>query len=101
MIDIIDQGSGVYQFSDWSFGAYPACYGGTGVATGDFTFSEVCTEVTLNDGTDSFGDNWSFTSSISGNDWTIVWLNFTYASGLENGVTTITFPNGIPFTLAP
>jgi len=101
MVDIIDQGSGVYQFSDWSFGAYPACYGGFCCAEGDFTFSEVCTVVTINDGTDSFGDSWSFTSTISGNDWTITWLNFTYASGLENGVTTITFPNGIPFTLAP
>ena len=100
MVDIVDQGGGEYIFSDWAFGAYVACYGGGG-ASGDFTFVEVCTVVTLNDGTDSFGDSWSFSSVISGTDWTITWLNFTYAAGVENGVTTITFPGGVPFTLAP
>jgi len=99
-VDIVDQGGGTYQFSDWSFGGYGVCWGG-GAASGDFTFVEVCTVVTLNDGTDSFGDSWTFSSVISGNDWIITWLNFTYAAGLENGVTTITFPGGVPFTLAP
>ena len=99
-VTIVDLGAGVYSFDDWSFGAYGVCYGCCG-ATGDFTFVEVCGEVTLNDGTDSYGDSWTFLSSISGDEWTIIWLNFTYAGGLENGTTVITFPGGVPFTLAP
>ena len=99
-VDIIAEGGGKYGFSDWSFGGYLDCYGG-GVAVGDFNFVDVCQFVTLNDGDDSFGDSWSFTSVINGNDWEITWLNFTYAAGLENGVATVTFPDGIPFALAP
>jgi hypothetical protein len=109
-VDIVALGSGFYTFSDWSFGAYPDCYGGYCCAEGDFTFADVCTVVTLvSGGTDSFGDSWSFTSRLLGtggpggtpDQWEITWLNFTYASGLENGVSTISFPGGVPFTLAP
>jgi hypothetical protein len=99
-VDIEALGGGSYGFSDWSFGAYGVCWGG-GAAAGDFSFVDVCQVVTLKDGTDSYGDSWTFTSSISGEEWTIVWVNFTYASGLENGISTITFPGGVPFTLAP
>lgn len=98
-VDIVANGGGNYSFSDWSFGAYGVCYGCCS-ASGSFSFDEVCTVVTLNDGTDSYGDNWTFTSSIAGDEWTIVWLN-DYASGLENGTSVITFPGGVPFTLAP
>ena len=99
IVDIESLGGGTYGFSDWSFGAYGVCYGCCS-ASGDFNFVDVCGVVTLNDGADSYGDNWTFTSSISGDEWTIVWVN-DYAGGLENGTSVITFPGGVPFTLAP
>ncbi len=95
-VDIVALGAGVYQFSDWAFGAYGPCYGG-GTAGGDLTFTETCTVVAFTGFTDSFGDTWTFVSSISGNDWTIDWVN-TYA---EEAVSVITFPGPVPFTLAP
>lgn len=98
-VDIEALGGGSYTFSDWSFDGYQSCYSCCS-ASGDFTIVDVCTVVTLNDGTDSYGD-WSFNSSIVGDDWIIDWLNFGFAGGLENGVTTINFPGGVPFTLAP
>ncbi len=93
-VDIVAQGGGVYKFSDWAFGAYGPCYGG-GTAGGDLTFTEVCTVVAFTGFTDSFGDTWTFVSSISGDEWTIDWVN-TYA---EEAVSVITFPGGVPFTL--
>jgi hypothetical protein len=104
-VDIVADGGGSYSFSDWSFGGYQKCYGCCG-ASGSFNFVDVCQVVTLNDGVDSYGDGWTFTSVLSDpailpQTWTITWLNFGYASGLENGVTTVTFPNGAPFVLAP
>ena len=97
-VDIVDNGGGVYGFSDWSFGAYAECWGG-GAASGSFKFIDVCKVVTLYDGVDSYGDGWTLTSSISGNNWTIVWENYGYAGGLENGTSVITFPGPVPFTL--
>lgn len=93
-VDIVAQGGGVYKFSDWAFGAYIVCYGGGG-AGGDLTFTDVCGEVSFTGFTDSFGDTWTFVSSISGENWTIDWVN-TYA---EEAVSVITFPGGVPFTL--
>ena len=93
-VDIVAQGGGVYKFSDWAFGAYIVCYGGGG-AGGDLTFTEVCGEVSFTGFTDSFGDTWTYVSSISGENWTIDWVN-TYA---EEAVSVITFPGGVPFTL--
>lgn len=95
-VDIVPLGAGVYQFSDWAFGAYIPCYGGGG-AGGDLTFTETCTVVAFTGFTDSFGDTWTFVSSISGNDWTIDWVN-TYG---EEAVSVITFPGPVPFTMAP
>jgi len=95
-VDIVDQGAGVYKFSDWAFGSYGTCYGG-GTAGGDLTFAEVCAEVSFTGFTDSFGDTWTFESSIDGADWTIIWEN-TYG---ESGTSVITHPDGEwPFTLA-
>lgn len=94
-VNIVAQGGGVYKFSDWAFGSYGVCYGG-GTAGGDLTFTEVCAEVSFTGFTDSFGDTWTYTSSISGNDWTIEWVN-TYG---ESGKSVITNPAGWSFTLA-
>lgn len=87
-------GGGVYRFNDWSFGSYGVCYGG-GSASGDLTFTEVCAEVSFTGFTDSFGDTWTYTSSIAGEEWTIEWTN-TYG---ESAASVITFPGGVPFTL--
>ena len=94
-VDIVAQGGGVYNFSDWSFGAYGPCYGSTANQPG-ITFDEVCAEVSFTGFTDSFGDTWTFTSSIDGNDWTIGWEN-TYG---ESANSVITFPGPVPFTLS-
>lgn len=87
-------GGGVYQFSDWAFGAYNPCYGG-GTAGGSLYFTDVCLEVFFSGFTDSFGDTWTFDSSIDGEEWTIKWEN-TYG---EFATSVITFPGGVPFTL--
>ncbi len=93
-VDIEAQGGGVYSFSDWAFGAYGPCYGG-GSAGGSLFFQEICAEVSFTGFTDSFGDTWTFTSSIDGEEWTIGWEN-TYG---EAATSVITFPGGVPFTL--
>ncbi len=93
-VEIVAKGGGVYYFSDWSFGAYGPCYGGTADQPG-LTFDEVCAVVDFTGFTDSFGDTWTYDSSIDGENWTINWSN-TYD---EAGNTVITFPGGVPFTL--
>lgn len=87
-------GGGEYKFSDWAFGAYGPCYGG-GVASG-MAFQEVCAVVSFTAFTDSFGDTWTFDSSIDGENWIINWEN-TYG---ESASSTVVFPGGVPFTLA-
>lgn len=93
-VDIEAQGGGSYIFSDWAFGSYGPCYGG-GSAGGDLVFTDVCGVVSFTGFTDSFGDTWTYTSSISGEEWTIAWDN-TYG---ESATSVITFPGGVPFTL--
>jgi len=94
-IEIISQGAGVYNFADWSFGAYGPCYGSSADQPG-ITFTEVCKEVAFTGFVDSFGDTWTFDSDIDGAVWRIKWEN-TYG---ESGETFITHPNGAwPFTL--
>jgi len=95
-VEILSRGGGVYEFSDWAFGSYGSCYGG-GTAGGEILFTDVCTEVSFTGFVDSFGDTWTFDSSIDGNEWTINWEN-TYG---EAGSTVLTYPNGDwPITLA-
>ena len=91
------RGGGVYDFSDWAFGAYIPCYGG-GTAGGSLTFTDVCLEVSFTGFTDSFGDTWTFTSSVDGNAWNIDWVN-TYG---ESASSTVFYPGGAdwPITLA-
>jgi hypothetical protein len=93
-VDVEAQGGGVYNFSDWSFGAYGPCYGGI-AAQPALTFTDVCEEVSFTGFTDSFGDTWTYVSSIDGDEWTIQWSN-TYG---ESATSVITFPGGVPFTL--
>lgn len=93
-VDIVAEGGGRYIFSDWAFGAYGPCYGG-GTAGGDLHFTDVCGVVSFTGFTDSFGDTWTYTSSISGEEWTIGWVN-TYG---ESATSVVTFPGGVPFTL--
>ncbi len=94
-VEIIALGAGVYHFSDWSFGAYGPCYGGTADQPG-LTFTEVCQEVSFTGFTDSFGDTWTYDSDIDGAVWRIKWEN-TYS---ESGEVFITHPSGSwPFTL--
>lgn len=95
-VDIEALGGGSYEFSDWAFGAYGPCYGG-GSASGDLNFQEVCTVVSFTGFTDSFGDTWTYDSSIDGNEWTIAWEN-TYG---EAGTSVIMYPGGAdwPITL--
>ena len=88
-VDIEARGGGVYEFSDWAFGSYGACYGG-GSAGGEILFTDVCTEVSFTGFVDSFGDTWEFTSSIDGNEWTIEWSN-TYG---ESATSVIKYPGG-------
>jgi hypothetical protein len=94
-VEIIALGGGNYTFSDWSFGAYPACYGGQAAGWGTLKFTDVCAKVSFTGFTDNYGDTWTFVSSISGNDWIIQWSN-TYG---ESGQAAIHFPGGVPFTL--
>ncbi len=98
-VTINAKGGGVYWFSDWSFGAYPACYGGFIAANDPLTFTDVCTDVSFTGFVDIYGDTWVYTSNIVGNDWTIGWTN-TFG---ESGVGVVHYPGGAdwPITLVP
>lgn len=96
MITIIQKSAGVYGFNDWSFGAYPHCYGGLAGSWGTLAFSDVCAVVSFTGFTDNYGDTWTFDHSIDGDKWTISWSN-TYG---EAGTAVITHPSGAwPFTV--
>ncbi|MDH3245700.1 MAG: hypothetical protein OEM26_13865 [Saprospiraceae bacterium] len=90
-------GGGSYTFDDWSFLAYPACYGGLAASWGTLSFKDVCNEVSFTGFTDNYGDTWEFTSEVNGSEWTISWVN-TYG---EAGTAVITNSGGAdwPFTL--
>ena len=98
-VDILANGGGVYTLSDWSLGAYPACYGGNAAGWGTLSFTDVCAEVSFSGFSDNYGDTWSLESVIEGNDWVITWGNTTYAPEEGGGTSRITFPDGVPFTL--
>jgi len=97
-VDIVAMGGGTYYFTDWSFGAYAACWGGGVVDFDGLNFTDVCTEVSYTGFTDSFGDKWDFAgSSIAGNVWDIHWIN-TYG---EAGKGRVLYTGGAdwPITL--
>lgn len=92
---------GEYGISDWSFGVLEDCFGNDNKDDGEefqggFLFEEVCGVVTFSAVTDEFGTIWDYTSTISGNEWTITWMNPD--SGL-GATSVVTFPEGIPFTV--
>lgn len=89
-VNIISKGGGAYSFSDWSFGSYVSCYGGTNSNWGTLQFNDVCKEVAFTGRVDAFGDTWTFTHSFSGEEWTIEWVN-TYG---EAGKAVITKTGG-------
>ena len=72
------------------------CYEGGNATGGDLAFTDVCAVGSFTGFTDSFGDTWTFTSSVDGTEWTIEWVN-TYG---ESATSVLTNPNGWPFTLA-
>jgi len=94
VIDIIDLGENVFTISDWSFGAYKACYENRGnqlyADYESLTFRDSCNFVIFN-GTDldSFGDLWKINSIIEGKEWRIQWSNT-----LESGESVILNPDG-------
>lgn len=94
-IKIVAAGGGSFNFDDWSFGSYPKCYGGLAANWGTLRFKEVCGKVSFTGFTDNYGDTWTFTSTVSGKDWTITYLN-TYG---EFGTAVIKHPTAWPFTL--
>ncbi|MBT30281.1 MAG: hypothetical protein CMO01_11525 [Thalassobius sp.] len=95
-VDIVSQGGGVYNFSDWSFGAYASCYGGGTASSTSLTFTDVCTDVSFTGFTDVYGDTWTFTSTIEGNEWSIDWVN-TYG---ETGSAVIYYTGGADWPIA-
>ena len=102
-VEIEDEGNiaiGEYSMSDWTFGVLENCFGdGDGEddeAQTGFIFQDVCGVVSFTTTTDEFGTVWSYSSVINGNDWEITWSNPD--SGMD-GVTVITFPDGVPFTV--
>ena len=90
-VTIIALGDGVYNMSDWSFGAYTACGGSETVADSPgLQFTETCQEIAFTGKVDKFDDKWSFISTVDGNDWMIQWEN-TFG---EKGETVLTNENG-------
>ncbi|GAB5552296.1 MAG: hypothetical protein Sapg2KO_18870 [Saprospiraceae bacterium] len=95
-VDIEEGSNGEYVFSDWSFGTYRmACYSATTSLASGLEFTEACTEVSFTDTRDADRNDWTFDTSIDGEEWTINWSN-TFG---ESATTVITFPGGVPFTL--
>lgn len=89
-VEILEISSGVYTFDDWSFGGYPACYGGTAANWGTLSVNDVCNVISVA-GADNYGDAWDIkVDSVNGSDLTISWSN-TYG---EAGTTTITRTDG-------
>lgn len=89
-------GGGNYWFGDWAFGGYTACYGPTSVANQEaLTFIETCKVISFDKNVDSFGDTWTWSSSITGEEWTISWSN-TYGEG---GESVILNPGGWGLTV--
>ncbi|MEM9720869.1 MAG: hypothetical protein AAGA10_16520 [Bacteroidota bacterium] len=85
-----------YNISDWSFGLYSGCYNATSVADSEgLKFKDVCNQVSFSGTVDSFGDTWTFASSVDGTEWTISWSN-TYG---ESGQTVVVNPAGWSFTI--
>lgn len=82
--------AGKYTFSDWSFGTYPECYGGSAANWGSLQLNDVCNQITVT-GVDNYGDSWDFIiNSVNGADLNASWSN-TYG---EFGTVTLTRTDG-------
>jgi len=85
-------GPGTYEIDDWSYGSYPACYGGFMAASwGGLQLVDVCNQISIT-GLDNYSETWSFPSiTVDGADLTLSWMN-TYMN--EAGTTTLTRTDG-------
>ena len=82
-VDMFQTSAGTYVFSDWSFGSYGVCYGpGAVAAQTSVNFGDVCGVVSFTGFVDSYGDTWTFTSSIDGDKWFIGYSN-TYGEAAD------------------
>lgn len=95
-VSVLALGDGKYNISDWSFGAYKACYGEGRVADSDkLQFTETCKTLAFTGKIDEFGDKWSFQSEVQEGNWTIEWEN-TFG---EKGKTVLINENGWDFVI--
>jgi len=89
-VEIIEQNPGIYTFSDWGFGSYEVCYGGSQTDWGTLQITETC-GIVATIGADSFGDTWTITVvEVAGDKLTLKYDN-TYG---EAATTVLTNPNG-------
>lgn len=85
-----ETGAGKYSFTNWAFGTYEECYGGTQATWGSLAMNDVCNKISVT-GVDAFGDSWEvIINSVSGADLSITWSN-TYG---EFGTTVLTRTDG-------
>ncbi len=96
-VEIEIRSDGQYTFSDWSMGAYSACYGPSSNRNwGQLAFSVIADVQSFTGFIDAFGDTWTFNNvTIDGEVWSFDWEN-TYGEG---GSVAVTFPGGVPFVL--
>ncbi len=89
-VEIIEQNPGVYTFSDWGFGSYEVCYGGSQTDWGTLQITETC-GIIATIGEDAFTDTWTITVvEVAGDKLTLKYDN-TYG---EAATTVLTNPNG-------
>lgn len=83
-------GPGLYEIDDWAYGSYQACYGGPAASWGTLQLKDVCNQITI-EGSDNYGDSWSFSSvTVDGADLILAWTN-TYG---EAATSTLTRTDG-------
>jgi hypothetical protein len=89
-VEWTEAAAGVYEISDWAYGAYEDCYGGSAAGWGTLQLTDVCNKITQI-GEDNYGDTWTFNiTSVDGSDLNFTWDN-TYG---ENGTVKLTRTDG-------
>lgn len=74
-VELNRTGAGLYTFSDWTFGTYPACYGGPAAGFGSLRLVDICNRISVS-GVDNYGDSWEFViNSVSGSELNATWSN--------------------------
>jgi len=62
--------AGTYAISDWGYGSYETCYGGSAANWGTLMLSDICSKITVL-GLDNYDDTWSFiVNEVNGPDFT-------------------------------